>query len=114
MSPRKTVVERRRHKRHTLPCCVTFTDADGRIQAEGGSLNISDGGLLVSVPLAEIPRRNSHTRVRVSLPRYTSNTFMLEDIEWEGTVVRHVPLRDDRFAGVAVRFGEPLPLQLEA
>ena len=107
-------MERRRYKRHALPCRVKFTDPRGHIQAEGKSLNISDGGLLVSLPLAEIPQRNTTTRVHVSLPRYTTNTFMLEDVERDGMVVRHAPLRDDRFAGVAVRFEEPVRLQLEA
>ena len=114
MSRRRPAAERRRHRRHPLPCQVRFTDAQGRVQAEGKSLNISDGGLLASVPLAEIPRRNSRTRLHVSVPRYTTNTFMLEDVECEGTIVRHAPLQDDRFAGVAVRFRQPVRLQIEA
>ncbi len=105
--------EKRRYVRKDLSCPVTLLDAKGLESTSLKTVNISDGGALVSIPLDRLPDCDEKLKLSLSVPRSTSNTFMLEDFETEGMVVRHQPLRDDRFAGVALKFAKPVKLGLE-
>jgi len=77
------------------------------------SLNISDGGVLLSMPVHALPPVNTSVSFRFYVPRRTPNTYMLEPFVSEGHVVRHEPMEDDQFAAVAVQFVRPLQLELD-
>jgi hypothetical protein len=60
-----------------------------------------------------VPRVNERVRVVLAVPRSTPNTYMLEEVSCEATVVRHQPLEDNSVVGVAIRFQPPQDLGLE-
>ncbi len=110
----KRTVERRRHKRFEIRCPLKIlTEADGDVVTTAGTVNVSDGGVLVCVPIEAIPKCSSALKVSLSVPRKTPNTFMMEDFHSRAKVLREVPFRDDRLAGVAIKFEQPLQLALE-
>ena len=104
---------RRRHKRTALNCPVTVCDRGGQALAGGDSLNISDGGMLLSIRVEDLPALRTAVNVAFSVPRETPNTFMLEDFASPATVIRHGALVDEARAAVALRFGRPVSLALE-
>ena len=69
---------------------------------------------MVSIPVKSLPELNEKIHVRVSLPRSTPNTHMVEHVDAGARVVRHQPLVDDNFVGLAVRFEAPIDLGLFA
>ena len=81
--------------------------------ARGRTINISDGGALVSIPRDTAPEISANVNARFSVPRSTPNTYMLEQFASSACVVRRQALVDDSRAGVAVRFSKPLKLGLE-
>ncbi len=105
--------ERRQHKRHELRCPVVVRGDDGEPLAETATVNISDGGVFVTVPIDSVPARGCPVRLDLRIPRQTTNTYMLEDVTRRATVVRHTALKDDGHAGVAVEFERDEPLQIE-
>jgi hypothetical protein len=105
--------EHRRHKRLRLACPVTVCQSDGQDIGRTRTLNVSNGGALVSLPVDRLPPCGCELRLTVSVPRSTPNTYMLEEFRSGATVVRHQALVDERRAGVAVRFTQPLELALE-
>jgi len=79
------------------------------------AVNISDGGMFLTVPLTSPPpKRDEVVEVVFSLPRSTPNTRMLEEVRSTGRILRHQPLKNDRLAGVALQFTHPLDLAVEA
>ncbi|MGC9453535.1 MAG: PilZ domain-containing protein [Phycisphaerae bacterium] len=104
--------DRRRYKRFTLPCPATLLDSD-QTPASARTLNISDGGALLALPLKDLPEAGRKLKVKLSLPRSTASTHMVEKVRCEGLIKRHQPLTDDRYAAVAVEFVEPVNLQIE-
>jgi hypothetical protein len=105
--------ERRQFKRFGLPCPIRVAAESGDTLAHSRTINISDGGLLVSMPVRTVPRCGSKIQVQLSLPRSTPNSFLLEDVAAPAVILRHQPLRDDAFAAVAIRFQKPLQLDIE-
>ena len=105
--------ERRAHKRFTVPCPSEIADLKGADSIKGKALNLSDGGLLMAMPVETLPARNSVVRVNFSLPRSTLNTYMLEDVACKAEVIRHEPMKDESLAGVALKFTEPISLMIE-
>ena len=105
--------ERRRHKRMELACRATISsDKCGR-QATGKTMNVSDGGAALSLPIESLPELKEMVRVRLSIPRSTPNTHMIEEFDTQATVLRHELLHDDRYAGMAIRFTKGVDLGLE-
>ena len=105
--------ERRAYKRFTMPCVSEIGDVNGADGIKGKAVNLSDGGLLVAMPVETLPARDSMVRVNFSLPRSTPNTYMLEDVACKAKVIRHEPMKDDSMAGVALKFTEPVSLMIE-
>ena len=108
-----TPSEKRQHKRTELAFSFTLRGGESEVISKTKSLNISDGGALVSVPVDAVPEFGSNLHVCFSVPRKTPNTYMLEDFLCSGRVVRHQPLEDNRLVGVALEFSQPLQLALE-
>jgi hypothetical protein len=106
--------ERRENKRNELSCPVTLTNGHSEVTATAKSLNISDGGALIKLPADSVPSFGSELIIKLSVPRKTANTYMPEEFVCNGRVVRHQPLEDDRWIGVALQFGRPLRLELDA
>ncbi len=105
--------ERRQHRRHPLPCPVSFQAPGAGAELRSKSLNISDGGLLVSVGGHQPPPPGSRMNVQFSVPRTTPNTYLLERFRAPAIVVRHEGDPGDGSARVAVRFETPLQLGLD-
>ncbi len=106
-------VERRQHKRYEMDRPVSVHVSQGDLIADGKTLNVSDGGVLLIVPAGEAPQHGRDVEVKFSLPRSTPNTYMLEEVVSSGRVVRRQPMNDDSATGVAVRFWEPIDLAVE-
>ncbi|MDY6913658.1 MAG: PilZ domain-containing protein [Planctomycetota bacterium] len=111
MSKRK--LERRQYKRLKLSCPFAVFNKAGEILFESKSLNISDGGALLSASIKHIPPPHAGVKLNFSVPRSTPNSYMMEDFTCPGRVVRQQPLKDDYLAGVAFQFARPMQLALE-
>jgi len=108
----KLTHERRQYKRHPLGCPAHLADETGTCLVAGKTVNISDGGLLMPVAPEAAPKPGRRLSLKLSVPRSTPNTFLMEPIAGEGIVVRHAPADDGAYY-VAVRFEPPLTLDLE-
>jgi len=109
--PKKTA-ERRASPRMALCCPVSLYDPAGELLVQSRTVNISDGGLLVSVPVKTLGQLAESANVAFSVPRSTPTTYMLEDFACAARVLRHQPMVDDQFAGVALVFEESQQLSL--
>lgn len=105
--------ERRRSPRFEMACPVRIYDADGALVARSKTVNISDGGAFVALPIEQLSRLGGAAELALSVPRSTPTTHMLEDFSCRATVVRQEPMVDEAYAGVALEFDEPLELALE-
>ncbi len=108
----KPVHERRQYKRHPLGCPAHLADEAGTCLVAGKTINISDGGLLMPVPAKAAPKPGRLLSLKLSVPRSTPNTFLMEPIAGKAIIVRHEPA-DNGACRVAVRFEPPLTLDLE-
>ena len=106
--------ERRRDKRTSLTCSVKLLDRTGELLAESKTINISDGGMLLSLPVKSLPSIGNNLNCEVALPRFTSTSFMFERFTSNVRVLRHQPMVDDRYAGMALGFAQPQKLMLAA
>jgi c-di-GMP-binding flagellar brake protein YcgR len=104
--------ERRRHTRHPLGCPARLVDETGRHLASGKTVNISDGGLLMPLDPEAAPQPGQQIDVKLSVPRSTPNTFLMQGFTAKAIVVRH-DQSDDGAGRVAVRFEPPLELDLD-
>lgn len=105
--------EQRKHRRTEIACPASVFDRSGRLQAKGRTMNLSDGGACVSVPIDRLPRIHDRVNVTFSVPRSTPNTYMLEEFASPADVVRHEPLEDTALVAVAIQFERPMDLALE-
>ncbi|MDY7009525.1 MAG: PilZ domain-containing protein [Planctomycetota bacterium] len=106
--------ERRACKRFDLTCPIVVTDSEGNELLKTKTLNISDGGALLTAPIGQTIPLRQRVRVDMRLPRSTENTFMYEDISTEAGILRHQPMKDYDNLATALTFTNPLKLQLEA
>jgi hypothetical protein len=121
-SAEKSRPERRKHERHTagFPMILAWEhvhtqpghDDDSRSFARQTTINISDGGALVPVPLGAVPRMDDEIAVRFCVPRGGSHSYMMEDICCHARVVRHEPLSDENLVAVALEFQPVQSLRL--
>ena len=109
----KQQYDRRKYYRTDVSCPVTVSAAGHSGQAKGNTLNLSDGGALLTIPINSMPGLAERVAVQLSLPRTTPNTRMYEDLASQATVVRHQPMIDERLVGVAIRFSKVMKLNLE-
>ena len=93
---------------------VSFFDRSGTVIVKGDSIDLSDSGLFVSVPIESMGKLDDKVNLTFSVPRSNDESFMLEDFACQADVVRQQPLTDPTFAGVAVSFERVLDLALEA
>lgn len=105
--------ERRKHKRHDLRCPIRLFSRGGTQVAGSKTINISDSGAFVPLPLNFLPQATEPLNVAISVPRSTANTYMLEDFACRATVTRHQPVTDKDQMGVALCFVAPLNLAIE-
>ena len=104
--------ERRKHPRKDLQCPVTLAGQGNQVIARTRSLNISDGGLFMTVPGEATLEVGTVLHVQFALPRSTPNTFMLEPFACDGRVVRRQPAGKGN-VGAALQFSRPLDLQMD-
>jgi len=109
----KPAYERRRHKRLRLPCPITLYDSKGEALCASKTIDVSDGGVFLQVPLKELPGCGAKVSVALAVPRTTENTYMLEEVDADAVVVRHQPMKDETVAGIGVEFQPPRDLMLE-
>lgn len=107
--------ERRAHRRLVLTCPVVVSDEGGRELLRTRTLNVSDGGALLQAPADQELAPGEPVKLLLRVPRSTPNTYMLEDFSSGANVVRRQAAADAAGPGqyVAVRFAEPLGLELE-
>jgi len=110
----KQSIDRRLHKRLDLACLTAVRAGQAQTLADGRTINISDGGMLLAVPAKALPARGSRVELVFSVPRSTPNTYMLEEFRSPARVVRHQPLKERGLTGLALQFAKPLDMVLEA
>jgi c-di-GMP-binding flagellar brake protein YcgR len=105
-----TTTERRIHKRFDVPCRVRIERDEGP-PLRARTANVSDGGAFFCADTAA--RVGDHLQLLLSVPRETANTFFLEQFAARAEVVRReAPAEGAEEPGLAVRFEEPLGLDL--
>ena len=68
-----------------LKCLKSALTADGHgVIAQTRSVNISDGGALLSLPADAAPESGADVLLRFAVPRATPNTYMLEEFVCHG------------------------------
>ena len=106
-------IDRRRHRRFDIACPISLLGENGRELAAAKATNVSDSGAFVTMDIRSLPPCNAQVKLKMSLPRSAPNTYMLEKIACAGTVLRHQPMKDERFAGVAIQFVAEQQLAIE-
>jgi len=102
--------ERRRHRRHDLPCRIRVELPTGN-NVHARTVNVCDGGAYFVVDdVIDIGRE---VQVQLTVPRDTANTFFLEQFAARAQVIRcEVPSDGRSGMGVALRFEKELALNL--
>ena len=106
--------ERRAYRRFDLACPVVVTDSEGNELLKTKTLNLSDGGALLTAPAKETIGLGQYVHVNVRLPRSTANTFMFENVSSDASILRHEPMKDHASVATAMKFTKPMKLGLEA
>jgi len=105
--------ERRREPRTATSCAAAVSDEQRPREAGGRTVNLSNGGALITMPIEALPAVGGRVNVTLSVPRSTPNTRMVEKIATAATVLRHELMVDDRLAGMAVRFEREVDFAFE-
>jgi len=106
--------ERRACRRFDLTCSVVVTDSVGNELLKTRTLNLSDGGVLLTAPIKQTIPLGQYVHVDMRLPRSTENTFMFENISAEAGIIRHEPMIEHSSIATALTFTKPMKLGLEA
>jgi c-di-GMP-binding flagellar brake protein YcgR len=109
----KSAVERRKHKRHAMGCSAALETPSAGGALRSKAVDVSDGGALLVIPIARVPRVSERVKVVLSLPRSTPNTYMVEEVACEARVIRHQPMQADDVVGVGLQFTPVQNLGLE-
>ena len=109
----KSTAERRKHKRHRIACPLSILRSGAKEPLQGKTLDVSDGGAILPIPIKAVPRVSERVRVVLAIPRSTANTYMLEEVPVEARVVRHQPMEDNSVVGIALQFSPAQDLGLE-
>ena len=110
----RSLRERRAYGRFDLACPVVVTDGEGNELLKTKTLNLSDGGALLTSPAKRTIPLGQYVHVDVRLPRSTPNTFMFENVSSDASILRHQPMQDNSSVATALTFTKPLKLGLEA
>jgi len=105
-----TGAERRKHRRHRIPCRLRVELPAGK-GLRTRTHDVSDGGAYF---VADEPLKVGHmVSLYLAVPRDTANTFFLEQFVASARVVRAEPTGEEGGkTGVAVRFEKALALDL--
>ncbi len=103
--------ERRKHERHEIERPVRIYQPGGDLLTRGNTLNISDGGVLISVPIDKVPQYQQDVDVKICRPGDEDDVHNSEEVTSRGCVVRHQPMEENITAGVAIRFEKPVELE---
>jgi c-di-GMP-binding flagellar brake protein YcgR len=106
-------IDRRRHKRHRVACAAAIQRSTVAEPVKSKTIDVSDGGAMLAIPVKVVPRLSERVRVVLALPRSTPNTYMVEEISMDALVIRHQPMEADDVVGVALQFQVPKDLGLE-
>ncbi len=106
--------ERRKYKRQPLSCPVKVHDDKGQVLTTCRTLNISNGGMFVPLPMKGLPSIHSRIKLKFSVPRETANAMIYEEFSCQASVVRQEPLKDDRYVGIALAFSRTVQLAVDA
>jgi c-di-GMP-binding flagellar brake protein YcgR len=77
------------------------------------TIDVSDGGVYLTAPTSQASEPGKQVALKLLVPRSTPNTYMLEEVNAQATVIRHDALKDNSRVGVAMRFMSPQQLNLE-
>lgn len=109
-------IERRQNKRFAIRCGAAVLASPGQAAIKVRTINVSDGGALLEVPVASVPPQacpGESIEVTLSVPRSTANTYMVEQLASPARVIRHEMLNDNSLVGLALQFLRPLELGIE-
>lgn len=109
----KRPLDRRRHLRRPLACQIILFDDGTDPPLRTHTLNVSDGGVYLSVPTRNVPEQGRQMSLKLLVPRSTPNTYMLEEFNAPAKIVRHDMLLDNTQVGVAVQFLQQVNLALD-
>ena len=96
--------ERRQYRRFEMACRTTLVCESDGSQAEGETLNVSDGGALVLVPSDAAPAVGSTVEVKMHMPAGNGKTRVCVA---KAQVLRHMNIYRPAHTAVAVKFHEP-------
>jgi hypothetical protein len=113
MAMPKHLVERRQFERFNIPCSSEVTLGAGTELTGCHAVNVSDGGILLEIPLDALPESNSAVKLTFSVPRSTPNTFMFEEFTTAARILRQQIMAENGKTGVALQFSTPLQLALK-
>ena len=107
--------ERRCCKRTELSCPLIVLDDKGHVLFKIRTVNVSDSGVYFETPASNLPHGGmpGDMALRISVPRSTANTFMLEEFQANARLVRAEPLASEDLAAMALEFTEPLAMDLD-
>lgn len=106
--------ERRAYRRVDLACPVVVTDTAGNELLRAKTLNLSDGGVLLTTPVEDAIPLGQPVHIDVHLKRSTANTFMFENVSTDVNILRHEAMQDHSHVATAMKFAKPIKLGLEA
>ena len=106
--------ERRAYMRFDLTCPVVVTDSAGNELLRTKTLNLSNGGMLLTAPIGDTIPLDQPVHLDVHLRRSTANTFMFENVSADANILRHEPMQDHSSVATAMKFAKPMKLGLEA
>ena len=110
----RTPDERRAYRRFNLACTVVVSDSAGKELMRTKTLNLSDGGVLLTTAIEDTIPLGQPVHIDVHLGRSTANTFMFENVSTDANILRHEPMQDHSSVATAMKFTKPMKLGLEA
>ena len=107
--------ENREHHRFSLSYPIRLFSSRGHEMAASETVNVSQNGAFLMVPVDQLPETGEILSVKISVPDDRYGGQALGDFTSEASVVRHHPPEADaRHAGVALAFTRPLEFIAEA
>ncbi len=107
--------ENREHHRFSLSYPIRLFSSRGHEMAASETINVSQTGAFLKIPLHQLPEPGEILNVTISIPEDCYHGEDLGDFTSEASVVRHHPRESDAdLAGVAVTFSKPLQFVAEA
>lgn len=109
----QTPTEMRRYPRFELSCTIKLFNETGQKLAETRTVNLSDGGALVPVPLEAVPAVGSVLDLEIQVPSSPAGAGPITNFIGQARVIRHQDSDEADKKGVALEFLQPLPLELD-